>query len=88
MASLVPRLHPPAFNRKVEKSRQGAWYISSRDIRQRRDVGCVVWCVVLLIRLRVTCIVALVFDNGECNSDQASRAWARVYTTAKIQWSI
>ena len=52
--SLVPRLHPQAFYRTVYKSWERAWYISSRDMRKRRDVGCVVWCVVLLIRLRVT----------------------------------
>ena len=49
--SLVPRLHSPAFYRTVYKSGEGAWYISSR-----RDVGCVVWCVILLIQLRVTFI--------------------------------
>ena len=56
--SLVPRLHPQAFYRTVYKSWERAWYISSRDMRKRRDVGCVVWCVVLLIRLRVTFIDA------------------------------
>ena len=33
MTSLVPRLHPPAFYRTVYKSGEGAWYISSRDMR-------------------------------------------------------
>ena len=31
--SLVPRLHSPAFYRTVYKSGEGAWYISSRDMR-------------------------------------------------------
>ena len=51
--SLVPRLHSPAFLAPCRKAGREPGIFH----HVLRDVGCVVWCVVLLIELRVTFIV-------------------------------
>ena len=50
--SLVPRLHSPAFFALCRKAGRepGIFHHVLRDV----GLGCVVWCVVLLIKLRVT----------------------------------
>ena len=42
ITSLVPRLSAQLFFARSKISGQRAWYISSRELRWLRDVGCVV----------------------------------------------